>query len=110
MYATTANLFKYLNDSFGIRTTFVDATDASNYRAAATPSTKIFWIETPSNPLVQITDIEAITKAAKELGVSTIADNTFATPFNERPLDLGVDAVIHSATKYLGGHSTLRLE
>jgi methionine-gamma-lyase len=107
MYSTTANLFKYPLDSFGIETTFVDATDASNYRAAAGPNTKLFWIETPSNPLVNITDIKAVAQTAKELGISTVADNTFATPFNQRPLELGVDAVIHSATKYLGGHSDL---
>lgn len=107
MYSTTANLFKYLSDSFGISTTFVDATDASAYGEAARPDTKIFWIETPSNPLVQITDIEAVSQTARELGVATIADNTFATPFNQRPLELGVDVVIHSATKYLGGHSDL---
>lgn len=107
MYSTTANLFTYLSGSFGIETTFVDATDASNYRSAARPNTKIFWIETPSNPLVNITDIEAVTAAARDLGVSTVADNTFATPYNQRPLELGVDAVIHSATKYLGGHSDL---
>lgn len=107
MYSTTANLFTYLSDSFGIETTFVDATDASNYRSAARPNTKIFWIETPSNPLVNITDIETVTAAARDLGVTTVADNTFATPYNQRPLELGVDAVIHSATKYLGGHSDL---
>jgi len=107
MYSTAANLFQYLDDSFGIQTTFVDATDAGNYRKAARPNTKIFWIETPSNPLVQITDIDAVVKAARELGVATVADNTFATPFNQRPLELGVDASVHSATKYLGGHSDL---
>jgi methionine-gamma-lyase len=107
MYSTTEILFTYLSDSFGIDTTFVDATDASTYRAAARPNTKLFWIETPSNPLVNITDIKAVAEVAKEFGISTVADNTFATPFNQRPLALGVDAVIHSATKYLGGHSDL---
>ena len=107
MYSTAANLFKYLADSFGIQTTFVDATEAARYREAARPNTKIFWIETPSNPLVQITDIEEVVRAGQELGVATVADNTFATPFNQRPLELGVDASVHSATKYLGGHSDL---
>lgn len=107
MYSTTANLFGYLNEAFAIDTTFVDAVDASSYRRAARPNTKIFWIETPSNPLVQITDIAAVVEIAQELGTSTVADNTFATPYNQRPLELGVDAVIHSATKYLGGHSDL---
>jgi methionine-gamma-lyase len=107
MYSTAANLFQYLADSFGIQTTFVDATEAAQYREAVRPNTKIFWIETPSNPLVQITDIEDVVRAAQELGVATVADNTFATPFNQRPLELGVDASVHSATKYLGGHSDL---
>jgi methionine-gamma-lyase len=107
MYSTAANLFQYLADSFGIQTTFVDATEAARYREAARPNTKIFWIETPSNPLVQITDIEEVVRAGQELGVATVADNTFATPFNQRPLELGADASVHSATKYLGGHSDL---
>ena len=107
MYSTTTNLLGYLETNFGIQTTFVDATDAENYRKAARPETKILWIETPSNPTVQITDIEKVVETARELGVSTIADNTFATPFNQRPLELGVDVSVHSATKYLGGHSDL---
>ena len=107
MYSTAANLFQYLSDSFGIETSFVDATTASNYAAAARPNTRIFWIETPSNPLVQITDIAAVTSIARDLGIATVADNTFATPYNQRPLELGVDVSIHSATKYFGGHSDL---
>jgi methionine-gamma-lyase len=107
MYSTAANLFHYLASSFGIETTFIDATDASSYRSAATPETKIFWIETPSNPLAQITDIRNVAEIARELGVTTIADNTFATPYNQQPLALGVDVTIHSATKYFGGHSDL---
>jgi cystathionine beta-lyase/cystathionine gamma-synthase len=107
MYSTAANLFHYLERGFGIQTTFVDAADAANYREAARPETKLFWIETPSNPLVQITDIAEVVAAARDLGVTTIADNTFATPFNQRPLELGVDVSVHSATKYLGGHSDL---
>ncbi|MGB2750545.1 MAG: PLP-dependent aspartate aminotransferase family protein [Pyrinomonadaceae bacterium] len=107
MYATTTNFLHHLNERFGIETTFVDATNAENYRAAIQPNTKLFWIETPTNPLVLITDIEAVTAIAREHGIATVADNTFATPFNQRPCELGVDAVIHSATKYLGGHSDL---
>ena len=106
MYSTATNLFHYLED-FGVSTSFVDATDAEQYRAAAKPNTKIFWIETPSNPLVQITDIRAVVSIARHLNVLTIADNTFATPFNQRPLEMGVDITVHSATKYLGGHSDL---
>lgn len=107
MYATTTNFLHHLKERFNIETTFVDATSAENYRAAIQPNTKLFWIETPTNPLVLITDIEAVTTIARENGIATVADNTFATPFNQRPCELGVDAVIHSATKYLGGHSDL---
>lgn len=107
MYATTTNFLHHVKERFGIETTFIDATDAENYRAAIRPNTKLFWIETPTNPLVLITDIEAVAAIARENGIATVADNTFATPYNQRPLELGVDAVIHSATKYLGGHSDL---
>jgi len=107
MYATTTNFLHHLKERFNIETTFVDATNAENYREAIQPNTKLFWIETPTNPLVLITDIEAVTAIAREYGIATVADNTFATPFNQRPCELGVDAVIHSATKYLGGHSDL---
>ena len=107
MYSTTTFFFKHLAENFDIETSFVDATDAKNYADAIRPHTKIFWIETPSNPLVKITDISAVAKIARENSITSIADNTFATPFNQRPLELGVDLIIHSATKYLGGHSDL---
>ena len=107
MYSTATNLFHHLSDTFGIETSFVDATDARSYGSAARENTKIFWIETPSNPTVQITDIGTVVAAARDLGIMTIADNTFATPYNQRPIELGVDVSIHSATKYLGGHSDL---
>ena len=107
MYSTTTNFLHHIHERFQIKTTFIDATKADNYRAAIRPNTKLFWIETPTNPLVKITDIEGVTGIAQEHGISTVADNTFATPFNQRPLELGVDVVIHSATKYLGGHSDL---
>ncbi|HEV8160472.1 MAG TPA: PLP-dependent aspartate aminotransferase family protein [Pyrinomonadaceae bacterium] len=107
MYSTTTFFFKHLAENFGIETSFVDATDAKNYADTIRPHTKIFWIETPSNPLVKITDISAVAKIARENSITSIADNTFATPFNQRPLELGVDLIIHSATKYLGGHSDL---
>jgi methionine-gamma-lyase len=107
MYSTAANLFHYLSEAFGIQTTFIDATDAANYGTAAEENTRIFWIESPSNPLVQITDIARVAAIARDLGIATVADNTFATPYNQRPLELGVDLSLHSATKYLGGHSDL---
>lgn len=107
MYSTTTNFLGHIGERFGISTTFVDAPDAESYATALRPETKLFWLETPSNPLVAVTDLRRVAEIAEAAGVTTIADNTFATPYNQRPLDLGVDAVIHSATKYLGGHSDL---
>lgn len=107
MYSTTTLFFQELGEKFNIETTFVDAADAENYGRAARENTKVFWIETPSNPLLKITDVKAVAEIAAKKNIATIADNTFATPFNQRPIDLGVDVVIHSATKYLGGHSDL---
>lgn len=107
MYSTTTIFFEELNEKFNIETTFVDAAEAQNYANAARENTKVFWIETPSNPLLKITDIKAVAEIAKEKNITTIVDNTFATPFNQRPLESGADVVIHSATKYLGGHSDL---
>lgn len=107
MYSTTTNFLKDIGQNFGIETTFVDAADAEAYAAAAGPDTKLFWIESPSNPLLKITDIAEVASIAKRSGIATVVDNTFATPFNQRPLELGADLVIHSATKYLGGHSDL---
>lgn len=107
MYPTTTLFLKHLAENFGVETSFIDATGADNYAAAIQPNTKVFWIETPSNALLKITDIAAVAKIARENQITTIADNTFATPFNQRPLELGVDVVVHSATKYLGGHSDL---
>ena len=107
MYSTTMNLLRYLADNFRIETTYIDASEAENYQDALQPNTRILWIETPSNPLLNVTDIKKVTSIARSAGAATIADNTFATPFNQRPIGLGVDIVIHSGTKYLGGHSDL---
>jgi len=107
MYSTTTNFLKHIGDAFGVETTFVDAANAEAYAAAIRPNTKMFWIESPSNPLVRITDVAEVAAIGKKAGVATVVDNTFATPFNQRPLELGADLVIHSATKYLGGHSDL---
>lgn len=107
MYSTTTSLLHHLKNNFAIDTSFIDAANADNYRSAIRENTRVFWIETPSNPLVKITDIPAVAEIAKTNNIITIADNTFATPYNQRPLDLGVDVLIHSATKYLGGHSDL---
>ena len=107
MYSTTTLFLRDLQDKFGIETTFVDAENAENYLNAIKENTKLFWLETPSNPLLKITDIEGVTQIAKSKNIITIIDNTFATPFNQRPLEFGIDMIIHSATKYLGGHSDL---
>jgi len=107
MYSTTTIFLNELAEKFGIETTFVDAAKAENYADAAQANTKIFWIETPSNPLLKITDLTRVAEIAKEKNITTITDNTFATPFNQKPLEFGIDVVVHSATKYLGGHSDL---
>jgi methionine-gamma-lyase len=107
MYSTTTILLEHLRDNFGIDVTFVDATDSESYASACKQNTKLFWIESPSNPLLKITDFSTVVEIAKSKGIATVADNTFATPYNLRPIDFGVDVVIHSATKYLGGHSDL---
>ncbi len=106
-YSTTGSFLEFIAENFNIETTYIDQTDAENYTAAMRENTKIFYLETPSNPTLKITDLAAVAKLARENGVKTICDNTFATPFNQYPLALGVDVVLHSATKYLGGHSDL---
>ncbi|MBP0724265.1 bifunctional cystathionine gamma-lyase/homocysteine desulfhydrase [Bacillus sp. RG28] len=105
VYGGTYRLLTKVLANVGIEATFVDTSDLNSVKDAITPNTKAIHIETPSNPLLQITDIEAISKIAKENGLMTIVDNTFATPYWQQPLDLGADIVVHSATKYLGGHS-----
>lgn len=107
MYSTTTNLLKFLSSRFGIDVVFADAADTSAFTSTITEKTRLIWLETPSNPLLDISDIRAISEVAHQFGAIVAVDNTFATPFNQRPLDLGADAVIHSATKYLGGHSDL---
>lgn len=105
LYGGSYRLFTKVFEPFGINYSFVDMTHLSNVEAALTPSTKMIWIETPTNPLLSIVDIRAIANLAKKHHVFTIVDNTFASPYLQRPLDLGVDAVVHSTTKYIGGHS-----
>jgi methionine-gamma-lyase len=104
MYAESARLLRERLPRWGVTTTFVDATDPAAYARAITPSTRILYIETPANPNLAISDIEAITALARGKGLVTIADNTFATPFAQTPLKLGVDLVVHSMTKAIGGH------
>ncbi|MFF2447644.1 bifunctional cystathionine gamma-lyase/homocysteine desulfhydrase [Neobacillus sp. NPDC058068] len=95
---------KVLN-RLGIDSTFVDTTDLENIKNEIRPNTKAIHLETPTNPLLKITDIQAVAKLAKEHNLLTIVDNTFSTPYWQNPIELGADIVLHSATKYLGGHS-----
>lgn len=105
LYGGAYRIFTKLYAKFGVEFTFVDATEAANVREAIKPNTRIVWLETPSNPLLRITDIEACARHARDSGAICVADNTFATPLLQRPLELGADIVIHSTTKYISGHS-----
>lgn len=105
MYGGTYRLFTKVFEKFGIRFIYVDTTNVENVAAAVTPNTKLIWIETPTNPLMNITDIVAIAAITKKAKAWLCVDNTFASPYLQNPLDLGADIVMHSATKYLGGHS-----
>ena len=105
-YGGTRRLFDQVRRRIsGLDFTFVDMTDPARVAAAVRPATKLVWIETPTNPLLKVTDIAAVVAIARQYKVLTCADNTFATPCFQRPLELGVDIVMHSATKYFGGHS-----
>jgi O-succinylhomoserine sulfhydrylase len=103
LFGATVNLFNNIIKKFGVETTYVSATDVSAWQAAVRPNTKLFFLETPSNPLTEISDIAAIAKVAKSCGALLAVDNCFCTPILQRPLELGADIVIHSATKYIDG-------
>jgi cystathionine beta-lyase/cystathionine gamma-synthase len=105
MYGGTYRLFTKLFEKFGIRFIYVDTSNTENIKAVLTANTKLIWLETPTNPLMNITDIAAVSTLAKAAGVLVCVDNTFASPYLQNPLNLGADIVMHSATKYLGGHS-----
>ena len=105
MYGGTYRLFSKIFEKFGIKFIYVDTTDVANVMAVVTVKTKLIWIETPTNPLMNITDIAAIAVVAKSAGALLCVDNTFASPYLQNPLDFGADIVMHSSTKYLGGHS-----
>ena len=107
IYGGTYRILNDVYSKFGVESTFVDTTDLENIRKAIKPNTKAILIETPSNPLLDVTDIREVVKLAKEHNLITIVDNTFMTPYLQRPLELGVDIVIHSATKFLSGHHDL---
>jgi cystathionine beta-lyase/cystathionine gamma-synthase len=105
LYGGTYRIFTKVFESFGLRFRFVDLSDAAELEAALSEKTKLIWIETPTNPLLRLIDIEAVTKLARSRGILTCVDNTFASPYLQNPLDQGADLVLHSVTKYLGGHS-----
>src|SRR5215218_1572999 len=107
LYGGAFRLFTQIYQKFGITVNYVDSTNAENVFNAITPKTKLIWIETPTNPTLKISDIAAIAKIAKASGCWLCVDNTFASPALQKPLALGADLVVHSATKYLGGHSDL---
>ena len=105
LYGGTYRLFTTIFAKYGIQFHFVDMSDASNIENYITTNTKLIWVETPTNPMMNIVDIEAVSQIAKKAGAMLAVDNTFATPYLQTPIDLGADIVMHSATKYLGGHS-----
>ncbi|WP_425995410.1 trans-sulfuration enzyme family protein [Caulobacter sp. DWR1-3-2b1] len=106
LYGGSFRLFdKVRKRSAGLKFSFVDMGDLAAIEAAITPETKMIWVETPTNPMLRLADLAAIAGLAKRRGLITVADNTFASPYVQRPLELGFDIVMHSATKYLNGHS-----
>ena len=107
IYGGAFRLFTHIYQKFGITVKYVDTTDADKVAKAISPSTKMIWLESPTNPTLKISDIEAIAKIAESRQVLLCVDNTFASPIAQRPLKLGADIVIHSGTKYLAGHSDL---
>ena len=108
LYGGTFRLFERVRRrSAGLEFTFVDMSDVEAIRAAVRPNTRMVWVETPSNPLLKIIDLEAVAGICRECGLISVADNTFASPALQRPIEFGFDLVLHSATKYIGGHSDL---
>jgi methionine-gamma-lyase len=104
VYQATFQLLSEVLPRYGVEATFLDDPDVAAYERALRPNTRLLYIETPNNPLLGVTDIAGVAALARAHGARTVADNTFATPYNQRPLALGADLVCHSATKYLGGH------
>jgi cystathionine beta-lyase/cystathionine gamma-synthase len=106
LYGGSFRLFERVRKrSMGLQISFIDMSDAQAVRAALRPNTKMVWVETPSNPLLKLIDLEAVAKIAREADLIAVADNTFASPWGQNPLALGFDIVVHSTTKYLNGHS-----
>lgn len=107
VYGGTYRIGKMVLENYGLQFDFVDTTVIDNIVKAYKPNTKMIFVETPTNPTMKITDLKAIAKFAKERKILSVVDNTFATPYLQRPLDLGIDVVMHSVTKYLNGHSDM---
>lgn len=107
IYGGAYRLFTHVYQKLGIDIKYVDTTEAENVAKAISSKTKLIWIESPTNPTLKVSDIEAIGQIAKQAGALLVVDNTFASPIAQNPLDLGADIVIHSGTKYIGGHSDL---
>lgn len=106
-YSATGKLFRDMLPRWGITCTLVDQTKTQAFAEAVKPNTKLIYIESPSNPLLHLTDIQAVAELGKGKGIRTIIDNTFASPVNQLPIKLGIDVVVHAATKFLGGHHDL---
>jgi cystathionine gamma-lyase len=108
LYGGSFRLFERVRKrSAGLDFTFTDLTSLANLEAAHKPNTKMIWVETPTNPLLRLVDLAGVARIAKARGILTVADNTFASPYVQRPLELGIDIVAHSTTKYLNGHSDM---
>ena len=106
LYGGTYRLLtKVYGENYGIKSSFIDLTNLKELEAAITKNTRMIWVETPTNPMLKIIDIEAVCSIAKKHNILVCVDNTFASPYLQRPIELGADLVLHSATKYLGGHS-----
>ncbi len=107
LYGGTFRIFEKAFKQFGIDITYVDMTNLNKVEKAITKKTKMFWLESPTNPLLKIFNISELAKMARKAGAISVVDNTFMSPYFQRPIELGADVVVHSATKYLGGHSDL---
>jgi cystathionine beta-lyase/cystathionine gamma-synthase len=107
VYGGTYRIAKMIWEAFGLRYSFVDTTDTACIEAAVTPATRMLFIETPTNPTIEISDLAACAAIARNHGLLSVADNTFATPYLQQPLAFGIDVVVHSLTKYLNGHSDM---
>ena len=105
VYGGTFRFFTQVMDGFGITARFIDTTSTKSVRKAITAKTKMLWVETPTNPLLKLSDLRALSELSRMHGLITVVDNTFMSPYFQNPLELGADIVVHSATKYLGGHS-----